>query len=966
MDSLASSLNLGTVNKISFCKFHGFECLDRRVSFHRDDISFRKFWSGKRLKYVGICKYYVIEQGASLSLDSTNSVGSPPNPVLKSGPKVDPLFSIVLDEGLDNERVSDKEKERSTVIETLGEALEKAEKLENSEKVNAPINKPLVNETVEKTSGSSVNSVGKPKRKSKTLKGVWRKGDAVGIIRKVVKEPQKQECGTDGGVDYSKSVAPSRPLQPPQKVQLNLQRRPYVAPPPLKKKPVGDGTDMEVKANERKPILIDKFASKRPVVDSLIAQTVLAPPKLGRNRADGKYRGEFRKKKGSSGGAAGRRMVNYKDDILGANTAGKGRKWSKSSRKAARRRAARDAAPVRAEIMEVGEDGMLTEELSYNLAVSEGEILGYLYSKGIKPDGVLKLSKEMVKIVCNEYEVEIIDALPIRVEDLAKKKERLDEDDLDKLGERERPPVLTIMGHVDHGKTTLLDFIRKTKVAAAEAGGITQGIGAYKVQVLYDGKTQTCVFLDTPGHEAFGAMRARGARVTDIVVIVVAADDGIQPQTSEAIAHAKSAGVPIIIAINKIDKDGANPDRVIQDLSSAGLMPEEWGGDIPMVKISALNGENVDELLETIMLVAEFQELKANPDAKAKGTVVEAGLDKSKGPLATIIIQNGTLRIGDIVVCGEAFGKVRALFDDNGKRVDEAGPSIPIQVTGLSNVPLAGDDFEVVVSLDIARGKAMMRAEYLRNERITEKAGDGKITLSSLASAVSAGKTAGLDLHQFTIILKVDVQGSIEAIKQALQALPQDNVTLKFILQSTGDVNTSDVDLAMATKAIIFGFNIRTPGSVKKYADSKNVEVRLYKIIYELIDDVRNAMEGLLDLVEERIPIGTAEVRAVFRSGSSRVAGCLVTDGEVVKDCGISVLRKGKEVTAGVVASLRRVKEMVNVVNAGLECGIGIDGFDDWEEGDTLMTFNLVQKKRTLEKASASISAALEQARIHL
>ncbi|KAL0443658.1 UNVERIFIED_CONTAM: Translation initiation factor IF-2, chloroplastic [Sesamum latifolium] len=836
--------------------------------------------------------------------------------------------------------------------------------------------------------GKPVNSVENSNRKSKTLKSVWRKGNPVSTVQKVVREPLKEEPRTDeGGVAGPESVAAPRPPQPPQRVQPKLQTKPSVAPPPSIKKPVilkdvnsaakssvASETDSTVKGKERKPILIDKFASKKPMVDPLIAQAVLAPPKPGKSPAPGKFKDDFRKKSGPSGGPR-RRMVNNDDipdedtseldvSIPGAATARKGRKWTKASRKAARLQAARDAAPVKVEIMEVPEDGMLIDELAYNLAISEGEIFGYFYSKGIRPDGVQKLSKDMVKMVCKEYEVEIIDAVPVRVEEMAKKKEILDEDDLDKL--EDRPPVLTIMGHVDHGKTTLLDYIRKTKVAAAEAGGITQGIGAYKVQVPIDGKAQTCVFLDTPGHEAFGAMRARGARVTDIAVIVVAADDGIRPQTSEAIAHAKAAGVPIVVAINKIDKDGANPERVMQELSSIGLMPEEWGGDIPMVKISALKGENVDDLLETIMLVSELQELKANPHRNAKGTVIEAGLDKSKGPVATFIVQNGTLKRGDVVVCGEAFGKVRALFDDKGKRVDEAGPSIPVQVIGLNNVPLAGDEFEVVGSLDIAREKAESRAEDLRNERITAKAGDGKVTLSSFASAVSSGKNAGLDLHQLNIILKVDVQGSIEAVRQALQVLPQDNVTLKFLLQATGDVSTSDVDLAVASKAIIFGFNVRAPGSVKSYADNKNIEIRLYKVIYELIDDVRNAMEGLLDPVEEQVPIGSAEVRAVFSSGSGRVAGCMVTEGKIVKDCGIRVLRKGKEVHVGVLGSLRRVKEMVKEVNAGLECGIGIEEFGDWEEGDIIEAFNTVQKKRTLEEASASMSAAIEEVRIQL
>ncbi|XWS16772.1 hypothetical protein CRYUN_Cryun33cG0007900 [Craigia yunnanensis] len=768
-----------------------------------------------------------------------------------------------------------------------------------------------------------------------------------------------------------------------------LQAKPSVVPPPMVKKPeilkdvgaarksaVVNESDSDGKSKERKPILIDKFALKKPAVDPIIAQAVLAPTKPGKGPAPGKFKDDYRKKNVSAGGPR-RRIVNDDDleipdeeaselnvSIPGAATARKGRKWSKARRKAARLQAAKEAAPVKVEILEVGEKGMSIEELAYNLIIGEGEILGYLYSKGIKPDGVQTLDKDMVKMVCKEYEVEVIDADPVKVEEMAKKKEILDEDDLDKL--QDRPPVLTIMGHVDHGKTTLLDVIRKSKVAASEAGGITQGIGAYKVLVPIDGNSQPCVFLDTPGHEAFGAMRARGARVTDIVIIVVASDDGIRPQTNEAIAHAKAAGVPIVIAINKIDKDGANPERVMQELSSIGLMPEDWGGDIPMVQISALKGKNIDDLLETVMLVSELQELKANPDRNAKGIVIEAGLHKSKGPVATFIVQNGTLKRGDVVVCGEAFGKVRALFDDSGSHVDEAGPSIPVQVNGLNNVPIAGDEFEVVASLDVAREKAEACAELLRNERMSAKAGDGKVTLSSLASAVSAGKFSGLDLNQLNIILKVDLLGSIEAVRQALQVLPQDNVTLKFLLEATGDVCNSDVDLAVASKAIILGFNVKTPSSVKSYAENKGVEIRLYRVIYELIDDVRNTMEGLLESVEDQVPIGSAEVRAVFSSGSGRVAGCMVTDGKVVNGCGIRVIRNGRLIHVGVLDSLRRVKEIVKEVNTGLECGMGMDDYDEWQEGDILEAFNSVQKKGTLEEASASMAAAMEGVGIEL
>ncbi|KAG7951446.1 hypothetical protein I3843_12G007500 [Carya illinoinensis] len=885
----------------------------------------------------------------------------------------------------DGEKLEDAD-ERNKVIESLGEVLEKAERLESSRLSESGSRRESGFASKSTSSTMSSNSAsGKPAQNSKTLKSVWRKGDTVATVQKVkgssskpsnMTAKEEMKTGQREKID-SEARTSFTPRQPPLRPQPKLQAKPSVASVPVIKKPVvlkdvgavpkssvTDETDLDSKTTERKPILIDKFASKKPVVDPLIAQAVLAPARPGKGPSTGRFKDDYRKKNASAGGPR-RRMLDVDDadipdevSIPGASIARKGRKWSKASRKAARLQAAKEAAPVKVEILEVGAEGMLIEELAYNLVIGEGEILGYLYSKGIKPDGVQTLDKDMVKMICKEHDVEVLDVDPIKVEEMARKKEIFDEEDVDKL--QDRPPVITIMGHVDHGKTTLLDYIRKSKVAASEAGGITQGIGAYKVQVPIDGKVQQCVFLDTPGHEAFGAMRARGARVTDIAIIVVAADDGIRPQTNEAIAHAKAAGVPIVVAINKIDKEGANPERVMQELSSIGLMPEDWGGDIPMVQVSALKGENIDDLLETVMLVAELQDLKANPDRSGKGTVIEAGLHKAKGPLATFIVLNGILKVGDIVVCGEAFGKVRALFDDGGNRVKEAGPSIPVQVIGLNNVPIAGDEFEAVDSLEIAREKAELRADSLRNERISAKAGDGKVTLSSLASAVSTGKLSGLDLHQLNIILKVDVQGSIEAVRQALQVLPQDNVTLKFLLQATGDISTSDIDLAIASKGIILGFNVRAPGSVKTYAENKGVEMRLYRVIYELIDDVRNAMEGLLEPVEDQVTIGSAEVRAIFSSGSSRVAGCMVMDGKVVKGCGIRVIRKGKVIYIGILDSLRRVKEVVKEVTAGLECGLGMEDYDDWEAGDVLEAFSTIQKKRTLEEASASMAAARE------
>lgn len=930
-------------------------------------ISFTGFDGIRRWQYAPgrLCRCMVItnlieEKGVQFSSRASVSVKAdddndlllkpPQKPVRPNGPPES--MSTASPPGVKpaDTTLEDREKVR----ESLDEVLEKAEKLEASSSENGDGgNSGLRQNDVSNPNSPAAMAVeeGVNSRRTKTLKSVWRKGNPVPTVHKVIRDRARTESRNQSISAAKPSVSfPSKPVP-----QL-LTKPSSVAPPP--RRPVKADTSKDKKG----PILIDKFASKKPIVDPVVAEALVHPVKPVRG-PPAKIKDDRRKKLNTPAGP--RRRIPNDDGLVDEDApVRKGRRWSKAKRRAARLEASQAEEPVRVEILEVGEEGMPIEELAYQLAVGESEILRFLSVRGVMLDNVQTLDKDLVKMVCMEYDVEVLESGPVKVEEMAKKKEFLDEEDLDKL--EVRPPIVTIMGHVDHGKTSLLDYIRKSKVVASEAGGITQGIGAYQVLVPVDGNPQACVFLDTPGHEAFGAMRARGARVTDICIIVVAADDGVRPQTNEAIAHAKAAGVPIVIAINKIDKEGANPELVMQELSQIGLMPEMWGGDIPMIQISALNGDNVDELLETVMLVAELQELKANPHRNAKGTVIEAWVDKAKGPLATLVVQNGTLNKGDIIVCGEAFGKIRAMYDDCGRLVDKAGPSNAVQVIGLNNVPLAGDEFESVDNLDVARERANVRAESLRIERICAKAGEGKVTLSSIAASVSSGKQTGIDTHELNVILKVDFQGSIEAIRQAVQMLPQENVSLRFLLQAPGDVSVSDVDLAVASEGIIFGFNVKAPGSVKNYAKKKSVEIRLYKVIYDLIDDLRNAMEGLLELAEEEVPLGSAKVRAVFSSGSGKVAGCMITTGKVVQECNVRVLRKGKEIYVGTLDSLRRVKEIVKEVGAGLECGIGVDDFDEWEEGDVIEAFNTVKKARTLEEASATVTAALKDAGVQL
>ena len=578
---------------------------------------------------------------------------------------------------------------------------------------------------------------------------------------------------------------------------------------------------------------------------------------------------------------------------------------------------------------------MTVQELAEALAIADTEIVKILFMKGMAVSITQNLDVPTITVIATELGVEVEAGEPEA--EARKVTEMIDVEDLEHL--HRRPPVVTIMGHVDHGKTTLLDSIRKTKVAAGEAGGITQHIGAYHVNVEHDGKLQPVVFLDTPGHEAFTAMRARGARVTDIAVLVVAADDGVRPQTIEAISHAQAAGVPIVVAINKIDKEGAQPDRVKQELTQYGLTSEEWGGETIMVPVSAIKGENLDTLLEMILLVAEVEELSANPDRQAKGTVIEAHLDKAKGAVATLLIQNGTLHVGDMLVAGSAFGKVRAMVDDRGRRVEAATPSFAVEVLGLSDVPAAGDDFEAFENEKQARSLAGDRADKQRQSRLMQ----GRVTLTTLSAQAQEG-----ELKELNLILKGDVQGSVEAIVGALKQIPQNEVQIRMLLTAAGEITETDIDLASASGAVIIGFNTTFASGARQAADEAGVDVREYNIIYKLLEDIQGALEGLLEpeLVEE--PLGQAEVRAVFPVGRGAVAGCYVQSGKLVRNCKLRVRRNSKVIYEGVLDSLKRLKEDSREVNTGFECGIGVDKFNDWAEGDIIEGFQLVTKRRTL------------------
>lgn len=568
-------------------------------------------------------------------------------------------------------------------------------------------------------------------------------------------------------------------------------------------------------------------------------------------------------------------------------------------------------------------DTLTVKELADKINKNSSEIIKTLFMLGNMVTINSLLDDDTIELICSDYEIEV------------KKEIIIEEHDLENLQVEEdpknlvtRPPVVTIMGHVDHGKTSLLDAIRKTRVTEGEFGGITQHIGAYQVSV----KGQKVTFLDTPGHEAFTAMRSRGAQVTDIVIIVVAGDDGVKPQTKEAVEHAKAANVPVIVAINKIDKPGCNFDKVQSELANLDLMPEEWGGSTIYSKVSAKTGEGISDLLETILLVAEVEEFKANPKRSATGSVIEAKLDKTRGPVATLLVQNGTLKHGDSIVVGTSFGKVRRMDDDRGREIKQALPSTPVEIIGLNSVPESGDFF---MAFEDDR-KARMIAEKRSQERIeSQRNATSALTLDDLSKQIAEG-----ELQEINVIVKADVQGSVEAVKASFEKLEVENVRVKVVSASVGAISESDVMLASASNALIYGFNVRPNTQVRDKASEVKVTIRLHNIIYKALEELEATMKGMLAPVFEEVVIGQAEVRQLYKvSKVGTIAGCMVTDGKLKKDCKIRLIRDGIVVYTGQLSSLKRFQNDAKEVASGYDCGLTIANFNDIKENDVIEAY---------------------------
>ena len=589
-----------------------------------------------------------------------------------------------------------------------------------------------------------------------------------------------------------------------------------------------------------------------------------------------------------------------------------------------------DKKMVDVEVIEIGET-ITVKDLAEQINKPVNDVIKTLMFLGVMAAMNQEIDFETAKKVAEKYEIEAY----VKEEDSTLEEHFEEDEEIEDENLESRPPIITVMGHVDHGKTSLLDAIRKAKVTDTEAGGITQHIGAYTVDI----KGQKLTFLDTPGHEAFTAMRARGAQITDIVILVVAADDGIMPQTVEAINHCKAADVPMIVAINKIDREGANQDRIKQELTEHGLVVEDWGGDVIAVPVSAKQNLNIDTLLEMVVLTAEMLELKANPARKGKGTVIEAKLDKGRGAVASLLVQNGTLHAGDSIIVGSTYGRIRAMFDDAGKKIKSAGPSIPVEVLGLSEVPAAGDRFTVVKDEKTARQMAEARREKERQENFNSA---HKVSLEDLYSQIKEGK-----VKELSVIIKADVQGSIEAIRGSLEKLSTDDVKVRVIHGAVGAITETDITLASASNAIVIGFNVRPENSAVVLAERDGVEVKTYRIIYDAIEDVKSAMIGMLDPEYKEVVLGTAEIRNTFKiSNVGTIAGGYVLTGKLTRNADVRLIRDNIVILDSKLASLKRFKDDVKEVNAGYECGFSLEKFNDIKEGDIIEAYTMEAIKR--------------------
>ncbi|MCL7743374.1 translation initiation factor IF-2 [Guyparkeria hydrothermalis] len=731
-----------------------------------------------------------------------------------------------------------------------------------------------------------------------------------------------EEAAEEASPAEEAAAEPSEaPSEPEEKAAEAEEAKPTEEEAPVE---TSEPAEAEAKADEGEP---EESEGKKKSRLRIVAMPEEAPG-IPVSADEGKP-----KRGGKHGGKGRHARENAREELhLGA---GAGRRRKKGKKGAAAKTAVatrhtfeKPTAPV---VRDVNvPESISVEDLAQRMAVKGVDVVKVLFNMGVMATINQVLDQDTAILVVEEMGHNPHAESETAIEDEALEQVQQGE-------AKARPPVVTVMGHVDHGKTSLLDYIRRAKVTAGEAGGITQHVGAYHV----DTPRGTVTFLDTPGHEAFTAMRARGASATDVVVLVVAADDGVMPQTKEAIHHARAGNVPMVVAVNKIDKDGADPERVRAELSQEEVISEEWGGDTQFVHVSAHTGEGIDQLLEAILLQAELQELKAPAEGHAIGTVVESSLEKGRGPVATILVQSGTLKKGDTVVVGKEYGRVRALLDENGKQVKSAGPSIPVVLLGLSGTPEAGDELVVIEDERKAREIAEYREAKQRDSRL---AAQQAAKLENLFEQMKEGEVESLN-----VLVKADVQGSAEAIRDSLQKLSTDEVKVNVLMSGVGGINESDINLAATSSAIVIGFNVRADASARKTAGEQDVEIRYYSVIYEMIDEIKQAMSGLLGTETKEQFVGLAEVRDVFRSPKlGAIAGCMVTEGQVKRNNPIRVLRDNVVIYEGELESLRRFKDDVQEVRSGMECGIGVKNYNDVKVGDQIEVFERIEVQRTL------------------